>query len=392
MISIKQGTQILAALDCPSIINFRDNGAPTHPFVEESIRFAGRIVANSGGLATYGGDPITQKANELMAQVFGARKALWLPTGIAAISIGAGLIDPTQHIMAAKDGHVEKFELDAPGFQAGGASTELLPTDTHGKLSAPALDSCLKAHIRKHRQRNLDAPIHGGILIVEQPSHLGVPYSNQELLELYSICKKQGILFAIDGARLATAYAQNKQFVSELANCCDLLCVGLSKIGGPLGTVLLAQSAKGESLWPALLSHAKRAGMIIDRPWNLAAAGIALFEDGLWLRNAAHAVNMAASLERQLNAVRPKQANSGAVRRGCNLVFASFPWELDSKKFAALEVGLARSQANDFPSVPLYRFATSYSTSEKDIAALVNVASHQWGELCFLLAMGAHPT
>jgi threonine aldolase len=132
-----------------------------------------------------------------------------------------------------------------------------------------------------------------GVVSVTQSTELGTRYSLEELTALAEHARAHGLLFHIDGSRLANAAAALGVELGDVAREADVISLGGTKIG------LLAAEAvvvRNPELEPSLLYLRKQSMQLASKMRFVSAQLLALFEGDVWRRAAAHANAMAARL------------------------------------------------------------------------------------------------
>lgn len=279
-----------------------DNYAGAHPEVLAAI-----ADANDGHAVSYGADPWTARAEQLLREHFGDQALSYLVfNGSAAnvLSIRA-LCRPWESVICAAQAHVNVDECGAPERIAG-TKLHAVPT-LDGKLTPELVESQIARIGDEHT-------VQQRVVSISQSTELGTRYSVDELSALAHVAHERGLLLHVDGARLANAAAALGLPLRAITTDVgvDVVCFGGTKNGILLGeaVVFLApELAEGfEYLRKQTLQLASKGRF-------LAAQFIALLEGDLWQRNAAHANAMAARLGAALVGVpgvtitQPVQAN-----------------------------------------------------------------------------------
>jgi threonine aldolase len=172
----------------------------------------------------------------------------------------------------------------------------------------------------------------------------------------------------LDGARFANAVAALRASPAEIIRRAgaDVLCLGGSKIGLPVGEAVLFFN---EQLAGEFAYRCKQAGQLASKMRFLTAPWLGLLNNENWLRLAEHANNMAELLTSELakiagaELIYPVQANA---------VFVSLP--------APVHIHLAARgwQYYTFIGQGAARFMCSWATTEADVRLLVG----DIGEAC----------
>jgi threonine aldolase len=324
-----------------------DNHAPVHPDVLAAI-----AEANEGDVASYGADPWTARAEELLRVHFGPAAAAYLVfNGTAAnvLSLGS-LTRPHQAVVCADTAHIHTDECGAPERQLG---CKLLPVPTvDGKLTVAAVDRLDWAVGDEHR-------VQPGALSITQSTELGTRYSTAELRELTDWARGRDMLVHVDGARLANAAAGLGVSLREAAGDADVVSFGATKNGG-MGAEAVVFLRPGPD---AEFRFRRKQGMQLASKMRYAAAQfVALLSGDLWRRNAAHANALAARLAEGVAAV-PGVRITYPVE--ANAVFAVPPREVVAPLQERYPFYVWDEASGEV------RWMTSYATAEADVDGFV---------------------
>ena len=279
-----------------------DNYAGAHPEV-----LAALAAANDGHAVSYGADPWTARAEELLREQFGEEARSYLVFNGSAANVLAfrALCRPWESVICAAGAHVNVDEGGATERIAG-IKLHALPT-LDGKLSPEFVASQL------HRVGDEHA-VQPRVVSVTQSTELGTRYSPYELHALAHFAHEQGLLLHVDGARLANAAAALEVPLRAITTDVgvDVVSFGGTKNGllGGEAVVFL-----GPGLDDGFGYLRKQTLQLASKGRFLAAQFVALLEDGLWLRSATHANAMAARLAGAVTGIpgvritQPVQAN-----------------------------------------------------------------------------------
>jgi threonine aldolase len=215
-------------------------------------------------------------------------------------------------VVCAETSHLWRDECNAPERFLG---AKLIPVPTaDGKLDADAVRPFLQGFGVVHQAQPR-------VISVAQPTEWGTLYSVDELRRLSALAHEHGMVFHVDGARLANAAAALGLPLSAFGASAgvDLLSFGGTKLG------LLAADAVvlfDPELAERTAYYRKQAMQLASKMRFIAAQFDAMLTDDLWRALAAHANAMAARLGAglaqvpSLEVVRPVETNA---------VFARFP-------------------------------------------------------------------
>ena len=336
----------------------------TAPVASEILAALG--AANEGSAPAYGGDSLTARLGDRLAELFErpCHFAL-LATGSAANGLALSLASPPYgQVLCHEASHITLEEGGAPEFYTGGAKLAGIP-GAQGKLTVEGLQGAIDAHppLPPHVMPRT-------VLSLTQATELGTVYTPEELSTLTAWAQSRGLKMHMDGARFANAVASTGASAAELSwkAGIDLLSFGATKNGALAAELLLVfDDALAEGLAP----RQKRAGHLWSKQRYLAAQWLAYLEDDLWLRLAAHANTQARRLSEGLAALpgvtleAPTEANEVFVHlpaplqealRGAGATF--YPWHAP---------GLS-------PSETRVRLVTHHATSPEDVEAFLAIA------------------
>jgi threonine aldolase len=323
-----------------------DNYAGAHPEVLAAI-----AEANADHAVSYGADPWTAGATELLRAQFGEHAQPWLVfNGTAANVLSLGALTRSWECVVTPDSsHLHVDEAAAPERMA---DVKLLTLPTpDGKLSPAQIEPLLA------RQGDEHAP-QVRVISVANTTELGTVYAVDELRALADVAHANGLLLHIDGSRLANAAVALGASLGDITTAigADAVSFGLTKNGalGVEAVVFLRDPAPEGFAWMR-----KQHAQLSSKMRFLSAQVVAMLEGDLWSRSATHANAMALLLAQRVVGVpgvqltRPPQANA---------VFATLPR------------ALADAVRPDFPfytwdeATGEVRWMCSWDTTEDDVA------------------------
>ena len=279
-----------------------DNHAGAHPEV-----LAALADASAGHAAAYGADPWTARAEQLLREQFGEQAVSFLVFNGSAANVLClrALCRPWESVICTSQAHINVDEGGAPERIAG---VKLQPVPTHDAKLTPE-------HVEWQLGRVGDEhAVQPRVVSITQSTELGTRYSRYEIHALAEFAHSRGLLLHVDGARLANAAAALELPLRAITTDVgvDAVSFGGTKNGLVLGeAVVFCDPAHAEGF--AYLR--KQTLQLASKGRFLAAQFIALLEDDLWQRSAAHANAMAARLGDALLGVpgvrltQPVQAN-----------------------------------------------------------------------------------
>lgn len=310
--------------------------------------------ANHGHVLSYGDDPWTAEAADLIRETFETDcEVFFVFNGTAANSLALASLCQSYHSIVCTDSsHIETDECGAPEFYSNGAKL-LAAKNSAGKIDPKSIDELV------NKRKDIHYPKPKAVSIT-QATELGTVYSATELLNVYKVSKKYNLKLHMDGARFANAVAALGLTPKEISWQCgiDVLCLGGSKNGLAVGeAVVFFNKALAEDF----AYRCKQAGQLASKMRFIAAPWVGVLKEGAWLKYAAHANRCARQLEAELRTISEIEIASLCQ---ANSVFVNLPpnvaGALEQKgwHFYTFIGGSAR-------------FMCSWDTREESIKALV---------------------
>lgn len=311
--------------------------------------------ANHGHVPSYGDDPWTAKAADMLRDLFETRCEVFFTfNGTAANSLSLAAMCQSYHsILCHETAHVETDECGAPEFFSNGMKV-LLVSGENGRVQPSEIERMVKKRTDIHYPKP-------SAVSITQSTELGTVYSVEEVKAIWAMCKKHGLRLHMDGARFSNAVASLGVSPKEITwqAGVDVLCFGGTKNGMPVGEAVVFFNLE---LAREFDYRCKQAGQLASKMRFLAAPWVGMLKDGSWLRYAQQANAMAHRLEQELKTIPgvrmlfPRQANA---------VFLELP--------PVVAQGL-RDQGWRFYSFIGQggcRFMTAWDTTEQDVLDLV---------------------
>jgi threonine aldolase len=271
--------------------------------------------ANRGHARSYGDDPYTARAADLIRELFETKcEVFFVFNGTAANSLALASLCQSYHsILCSEIAHVETDECGAPEFFSNGTKVLLLPA-SNGKIDPAAIERTVK------RRTDLHFPKPRAVS-VSQATEVGTLYSVEELNAVGAKCRELDQKLHMDGARFANAVAALNAAPKTMTwqAGVDVLCFGGTKNGTHVGDAVVFFNL---DLAQEFAYRCKQAGQLASKMRFLSAPWAGMLQNGAWLKYARHANSMAEILYEGLAAIPeakilfPRQANS---------VFAELP-------------------------------------------------------------------
>lgn len=333
---------------------------PVHQFASDNYAgicpeaWAAMQQANHGHVPSYGNDPWTTRAAELIREVFEVPcEVFFVFNGTAANSLGLAAMCQSYHsILCHETAHVETDECGAPEFFSHGTKL-LLVSGEDGKLGPEGIARQVLRRTDIHYPKPK-------VVSLTQATELGTVYRPEEIAAISDEVRRLGLRLHMDGARFANAVATlgvaPREITWEVG--VEVLSLGGTKNGGGLGEAVVFFN---RDLAHEFDYRCKQAGQLASKMRFLAAPWVGMLTEGVWLRYARHANTMAALLEEELRQIPeitllfPREANS---------VFVQLPEEV------AARLRDAGWKFYTFIGQGGARFMCSWDTTEQDVRDL----------------------
>ena len=338
-----------------------DNWAGAAPEIIDAM-----ARANEGPAPAYGGDALTARIEERFSEIFERDVAVFfVATGGAANGLALSVLArPYGMILCHEESHIQMDECAGPEFLTGGA--KLLPLKGEAaKLSPETIAKALAGFPAR--------PPHGApadVLSLTQASECGAVYKPAELAALCKAAHQRGLKTHVDGARFANALAFLDCSPADITWKAGLDALSF---GGTKNGCIAAEAVIffDKSLASDFVYRRKRAGHLWSKQRFIAAQFDAYLNDGLWLRLARHANELARRLSdglAEINGVKiwyPTEANE---------VFVSFPDGVAEKLHEAGAVFYPWVTPGDPAAGRMHRLICSFATKREEVDQFLSLA------------------
>ena len=313
-------------------------------------------------LSGYGTDHYCESAREKIRIACDCKDAdvhlLVGGTQTNALVISAMLHD-YEGVIAADTGHVSVHEAGAIEYT--GHKVLTLP-HYEGKLMAGDLKEYLE---RFYDDGNHEHMVFPGMVYISYPTENGTIYSREELEQIYDICRQYEIPLFIDGARLGYGLMSSEadMTLADIARLCDVFYIGGTKVGALCGEAVVFTKNNTPKHFTTVI---KQHGALLAKGRLLGIQFDTLFTDDLYWELSRQAIGMADKLKSVLR----EKGYSFAWETPTNQQFVI----LENNKMKELREKIAFSFWEKYDeSHTVVRFATSWSTTEKDIELLKEI-------------------
>lgn len=327
-----------------------DYSEGAHPRILELLNKY-NLEANIG----YGEDIHSDKARGYIKKLIGKDNAdiHFIPGGTQTNMLTiSSFLRPHQCVIAADTGHINVHETGA--IEATGHKVVAMHCKD-GKLTPEIIQRALDHHTDEHM-------VQPKMVYISNSTELGTIYSKYELTAIHDICRENGLLLFLDGARLGSALTckNNDLDIKDIANLVDVFYIGGTKNGALFGEALVIIR---DVLKEDFRYLTKQRGAMAAKGFILGIQFEALFQDNLYFELARHANEMAERLAYVI-----KEGGYKFYAEPCtNQVFAIFPDGLLEKMEKEFIYEFTDKVDENNTAV---RFVTSWATKIEMIEAL----------------------
>ena len=329
-----------------------DNQSGVHPDVLNAL-----TLCNQAHLPSYGNDPYTQQATQLLKKIFNNQNAkiIYCMNGTGANVLALKLcLKSYQSVICAKSAHINSNETGAPESMVG---CKIIGIESqNGKLSPQQIETCYQWQTANGIHRSQPR-----MVSISQTTEYGTVYTASELKKIKATCTKLDLLLHIDACRIYNAAAFLNKPLNALTTDigADIISLGGTKNGAMFAECVLIFNEKLQEGSDYLQKNMLQ---LYSKNRYIAAQFIALFTDNLWLQNAQNANNIAHYLALELEKIEiiklvfPHQSNQ---------LFAAMPLALCQH---LQMLGYCYIWSENPPQV---RFVTSFDSTKTDVDELI---------------------
>ena len=333
-------------------LNFRsDNVATVAPEILRALD-----AVNHGPAASYGDDECSALLNRKLSELFETEVNVFpVSTGTAANALSlATCARPWGAIYCHEEAHIHTSEAGATEAFSGGAKLIALP-GADGKLAPQTLAAALQRAERGIRNRSQP-----DVVSISQATEYGTVYSGDDIAAIGASARDAGIRFHMDGSRFANALVTLGRSAADMTwrSGVDILSFGATKNGAMAAEAIVVFDRE---LAEPLSYRLRRAGQTWSKMRFAAAQLIAYVENGLFLRLASHANELASELGRELSTI-PGVRLIAPVE--ANLVFVAMS-EPAIESLAAAGVRFARRRGG------VIRLVTRFDGTKGEVDELI---------------------
>ena len=329
--------------------------------------------ANDGPLPSYGTDPLAQRVEAKIAEIFETQvRVFFVTTGTAANALAiASLSPPWGTVFCHRYAHIEVDECGAPEFYGGGLKLALIDGDD-GKIAPDTLNALIEGYGAGGVHQ-----VQPAVLSLTNVTEAGALYRPAEIAALSRIAKDKGCAVHLDGTRFANAVVASGASPAEMSwqSGVDVLCLGATKNGALAAEAVIFFDPERQAARIADFEYRrKRGGHLVSKGRLLSAQMDAYLTDNLWLELARHANDAARRLADGLHTIAGVEIENPV---DANMLFVRIPLAIHRK---LREAGAAyyleppsQTEEGDGQNVRA-RFVTSFSTTDADVDTFLELA------------------
>jgi threonine aldolase len=181
-----------------------------------------------------GDDPTVQELESMMAKMFGKDAAIFCPSGTMTNQIAIKVhTQPGEEVICDRTSHVYNFEAGGIAFNSG-CSVRLVSGD-QGRMKPEQIIENINPPDNVHHPQTR-------LVVAENTSNMGGGsiYDFNDLEKIADICRRNGLRFHLDGARLFNALVETGERTETYGKIFDSISICFSKgLGAPVGSVLI---------------------------------------------------------------------------------------------------------------------------------------------------------
>lgn len=333
-----------------------DYNEGAHPRILERM-----MQTNYEQTVGYGEDHYCDMARKLICKACGRPDAdvHFLVGGTQAnATVISSVLRPHQGVLCVKSGHINVHETGAIEH----SGHKVLALDgTDGLLSAESIRHAMEEHLAEDGPEHTVQP---GMVYISFSSEVGTIYSLAQLEAVSAVCREYGLPLFIDGARMGYGLASEDCDVTleDIARLSDVFYIGGTKQGALFGEAVVIVN---DALKKDFRYMIKMNGGMLAKGRLLGIQFLTLFEDGLYMELAHHAVEQAMR-------IRDAFATKGydfLVNSPSNQQFPILPNDVMERLSADFKFSVWQKVDDNHTAV---RFCTSWATKPEAIDALIH--------------------
>lgn len=263
-----------------------DNYAGVAPEIMAAL-----IAANHEHQPSYGADPLTQEAIDLIRAQLGTAEAevFFVYNGTAANTLALkSLLKSHESVICPKNAHIVNHEVGAVTAMSG--SSCLLTDSTNGKITPQWIEEAYQGQVRWGAHATLPR-----VVSITQATEFGTVYQVDELMAISETCRRLGLYLHMDGCRIYNAAAALNLPLAAITAAVgvDVLSLGGTKNGLMFGEAVVFLNAQLAENF----AYIQKQGLQLQSKMRfIAAQFIPFFKENLWQKYARAANQMCLAL------------------------------------------------------------------------------------------------
>ena len=333
-----------------------DYNEGAHPRILERI-----MQTNYEQTVGYGEDHYCDMARKLICKACGKPDAdvHFLVGGTQAnATVISSVLRPHQGVLCVRSGHINVHETGAIEH----SGHKVLALDgADGLLSAESVRLAVQEHLAEDGPEHTVQP---GKVYISFSSEVGTVYSLDQLEALSSVCREYGLPLFIDGARMGYGLASEGCDVTleDIARLADVFYIGGTKQGALFGEAVVITN---DALKKDFRYMIKLNGGMLAKGRLLGIQFLTLFEDGLYMELAHHAVKQAMRIRDAFAA----KGYDFLVTSPSNQQFPILPNDVMERLSADFMFSVWKKIDDNHTAV---RFCTSWATKHESVDLLIS--------------------
>lgn len=265
----------------------------------------------------------------------------------------SAFLRPYQCVIAADTGHINVHETGA--IEATGHKVVAMPS-IEGKLFPDSIQAALGYHGNEHM-------VQPKMVYISNSTELGTIYSKSELTSISNICRENGLILYLDGARLGSALTckTNDLTLSDIAELVDVFYIGGTKNGALLGEALIICK---EGLKEDFRYLIKQRGALMAKGFVLGIQFEELFQNDLFFELGSYANEMADQIAKVID----EQGFKFYVPPCTNQLFPILPNNVLEKMSQSFKYSVEEKIEGEQSVI---RLVTSWATTQESVDSLI---------------------
>ena len=204
-----------------------------------------------------------------------------------------------------------------------------------------------------------------GMVYISHPTEYGTLYTKAQLEAIAAVCHEYHMPLFIDGARLGYGLVASGTDVTlpDIARIADVFYIGGTKVGALFGEAVVFTKGNMPKHFTAQI---KQHGALMAKGWLMGLQFDTLFTDGLYMRIARNADEMADRIREALRAKGYRMVYENTT----NQIFVSFDHATIERLEREVRLGFMERYDDDHT---VMRICTSWATTAESVDRLIDL-------------------